>query len=113
MGAERARKLASKPSDDPTKDLRRRFGRWLKLRREERGVTQADLAGLLGLKYYSFISQVENGLGRIPQSLYGPWAKALGIDDEEFAWMALSHLEPGLFQMLRKTPPPDPTEPIG
>lgn len=91
-----------KPDEaEAARELRRRFGRWLKERREARGMTQADLAQALGLKYYSFISQVENGIGRIPQSLYAPWALALSIEFDEFAWAALSKLEPGLYDMLQ------------
>ncbi|MEO1315360.1 MAG: helix-turn-helix transcriptional regulator [Pseudomonadota bacterium] len=100
MCAERARKAPAKTTDDATKELRRKLGRWLKEHREERGLTQADLAERLGLRYYSFISQVENGLGRIPQDLYAPWAAALDIDPRIFAWTVLAHLEPGLYGML-------------
>ncbi|NBC32814.1 MAG: helix-turn-helix domain-containing protein, partial [Alphaproteobacteria bacterium] len=59
------------------KALRWRLGRWLKQQREAAGLTQADLAERLGLRYYSFISQVEGGYGRIPQALYIAWADAL------------------------------------
>lgn len=90
---------------EKSRELRRSFGRWLKERREAQGLTQADLGMKLGLKYYSFISQVENGIGRIPQELYEPWAAALEIEPETFAWMALSRLEPGLHHMLRNQSP--------
>jgi DNA-binding XRE family transcriptional regulator len=43
------------------KQLRKLAGDWLKLRRAEVELSQADLAARLGLKYYTFISQVENG----------------------------------------------------
>ncbi|MEM9763491.1 MAG: helix-turn-helix transcriptional regulator [Pseudomonadota bacterium] len=105
MCAERARQSAAKPSDDATKELRRKLGRWLKERREARRLTQADLAEKLGLRYYSFVSQVENGLGRIPQDLYAPWADALGIEARQFGWTVLAHLEPGLYEMLGEDAP--------
>lgn len=41
-----------------TKSLRREAGRWLKSAREAAGLTQADLALRLGLRYYTFVSQV-------------------------------------------------------
>ena len=82
------------------REMRRELGRVLKAWREARGLTQADVASSLGLKYYSFVSQVENGIGRIPQSLYGPWADALGVDRESFAWTALAALEPSLYELL-------------
>ena len=49
-----------------TKTLRREAGRWLKTAREAAGLTQAELAEKTGLRYYTFVSQVENGLGRVP-----------------------------------------------
>ncbi len=87
-------------SQDQIKALRRDLGRWLKQGREQAGLTQAELAEKLGLRYYSFVSQVENGIGRIPQDLYEPWADALGLDNATFALTVLEHLEPGLHGML-------------
>lgn len=100
---------AQAPADttDPAKQLRRDFGQWLKAHRERRSITQARMAEILGLRYFTFVSQVENGLGRIPQDLYRPWAEALEVEAKDFAAMALAHLEPGLFEML-DLPPVDP-----
>ncbi|MEO1598975.1 MAG: helix-turn-helix transcriptional regulator [Pseudomonadota bacterium] len=112
MPAERAQKLGRPQDADPSKELRRRLGRVLKKRREERGLTQADLADALGLRYYSFVSQVENGLGRIPQDLYAPWSKAIGMDPSEFGWLVLAHLEPGLYPLITGKEPPSPEDPI-
>ncbi len=88
------------PASETLKGMRRALGGWLKARREEAGLSQAELAEHLGLRYYSFISQVENGMGRIPQDLYGPWADALEVDRLTFALRVLEHLEPGLHQIL-------------
>ncbi len=85
---------------DMTKELRRHLGRWLKHGREAAGLTQAELAERLGLRYYSFISQVENGIGRIPQDLYAPWAAALGLEPRTFALTVLEHIEPGLYTLI-------------
>lgn len=82
------------------REQRRQLGRILKTWRETKGLTQADLAEMLGLKYYSFISQVENGLGRIPQAMYVPWAKALSVDSQAFCWCVLAHVEPSLYEEL-------------
>lgn len=99
--AERIGKLSDRtPEQDDPKRLRRDLGAWLKARRETVGLTQADLAERLGLKYYSFISQVENGIGRIPQDVYAGWAAALSVPPDRFARTVIRHLEPGLHQML-------------
>jgi DNA-binding XRE family transcriptional regulator len=46
--------------------LRKRAGAYLKGLRNEQKLTQTDLAKRLGLEYYTFISQVETGLVRVP-----------------------------------------------
>jgi hypothetical protein len=45
---------------------RKQAGTWLKGLRGQSGLTQMALADRLGFKYYAFISQVENGHGRVP-----------------------------------------------
>ena len=47
-------------------ELRREGGRWLKQCREAAGLSQRQLAELVGAEYYTFISQLETGRGRIP-----------------------------------------------
>ena len=47
-------------------DLRHEGGRWLKGRREQLGLSQRQLAQRVGVEYYTFISQLETGRGRIP-----------------------------------------------
>lgn len=58
------------------------------------GLTQRDLAMKLNLKYYSFISQVENGQGRLPPYLWVKTAKALGVDIKEFSLCLLEYYDP-------------------
>ena len=50
-------------SEQQTKQLRKQAGTWLKELRGRAGLSQIQLAELLGFKYYTFISQVENGFG--------------------------------------------------
>ena len=52
------------------REQRKQAGNWLKQLRADAGLSQVDLAGRLGLKYYTFISQVENGFGRVPTVVY-------------------------------------------
>jgi hypothetical protein len=49
-----------------TRQLRKQAGDWLKQRRADAGLPQVDPAARLGLKYYTFLSQIENGLSRAP-----------------------------------------------
>ncbi len=60
------------------KELRRQAGTWLKELRGRAGLSQLQLAERLGLKYYTFVSQVENGFGRVPTESMEAWARALG-----------------------------------
>jgi transcriptional regulator with XRE-family HTH domain len=83
-----------------TKTLRREAGRWLKSVREAAGLTQADLAVRLGLRYYTFISQVESGVGRVPIEMQAAWAQAVGLDPGDFARTLLRHYEPELHRLL-------------
>jgi hypothetical protein len=50
---------------------RKQAGTWLKGLRGQSGLTQMELADRLGFKYYPFISQVENGHGRVPTEKNG------------------------------------------
>ena len=83
-----------------TKSLRQEAGRWLKAAREAAGLTQAELAEHVGLRYYTFVSQVEGGLGRVPIESQGAWADAVGMDQAEFARTLLRYYEPELYRLL-------------
>lgn len=80
--------------------LRKEAGNWLKARRAEAGLSQVDLAALLGLKYYTFISQVENGFSRVPTETLEAWALALKLDPADFAKHLLVYYEPELHRLL-------------
>ena len=54
----------------------------------------------LGLRYYTFVSQVESGVGRAPVEMQAAWAEALGLDPGEFARTLLRHYEPELHRLL-------------
>jgi transcriptional regulator with XRE-family HTH domain len=82
------------------KELRRQAGTWLKERRNQAGLSQIQLAECLSLKYYTFVSQVENGFGRVPIDIMERWANALGIDPSEFAKHLISFYEPELYRLL-------------
>lgn len=80
--------------------VRRRAGAWLKELRGRAGLSQIQLAELLGLKYYTFVSQVENGFGRVPTESMEAWARALGVEPSAFARRLLSYYDPELHRLL-------------
>ena len=77
-----------------------RLGNRLKEARAAMGLTQAELAERVGLRYYTFVSQVESGLGRVPIETQGAWAEAVGLNPAEFARTLLRYYEPELFRLL-------------
>ena len=82
------------------KQLRKAAGRWLQEMRKKAGLSQIQLAERLGLKYYTFVSQVENGFGRVPSESMEAWALALGLVPAEFARHLLSYYDPELHRLL-------------
>ena len=82
------------------KQLRKDAGRWLQAMRKKAGLSQIELADKLGLKYYTFVSQVENGFGRVPSESMEAWANALGVAPADFARHLLSHSDPDLHRLL-------------
>ena len=63
-------------------------------------LTQRALADKLKLPYYTFISQVETGTARVPPESQVAWAKALGVDPQEFAKKLLSCYDPHTYKAL-------------
>ena len=83
-----------------TPEMRKRAGAWLQEKRKAAGLSQIQLAQQLGLKYYTFISQVENGFGRVPSDSMEAWARALGVAPAAFARELLAYYEPELHKLL-------------
>jgi transcriptional regulator with XRE-family HTH domain len=79
---------------------RKLAGDWLKRLRAEAGLSQVELAGKLGLKYYTFVSQVENGFGRVPTESMEAWGRALGVDPSRFTRELLAFYDPELHRLL-------------
>lgn len=89
-----------KATPEESKEQRAALGLWLKSLREARGLSQRELADLLSLDYYTFISQLENGRGKIPAHRYVEWAQALDQEPRAFVRMLLKHYEPSTYQIL-------------
>jgi transcriptional regulator with XRE-family HTH domain len=87
-------------ADAGAKHLRKQAGTWLKELRGQAGLSQIELAQILGFKYYTFISQVENGFGRVPTESMEAWARALKVEPQVFARRLLTYYEPELHRLL-------------
>jgi transcriptional regulator with XRE-family HTH domain len=77
-------------------------GEYLSALRKDKGLTQRDVSEELELKYYTFISQVENGQGRLPPKLWVKTAKCLGVNIQEFSLKMLEFYDPHAFFAITK-----------
>ena len=80
--------------------LRREAGKWLKELRVAQNLTQRDLAELVGVEYYTFVSQLEAGRGRIPPDRYEVWAHALGLEAADFVKQLMRYYDPQTYRIL-------------
>ena len=87
-------------AEPQAKRLRKQAGVWLKDLRAKAGLSQIELAAQLGFKYYTFVSQVENGFGRVPSESMEAWGLALGLAPADFARHLLSYYDPDLHRLL-------------
>jgi transcriptional regulator with XRE-family HTH domain len=74
--------------------LRQQGGAWLKSLREARGLSQRQLASKVSVEYYTFISQIESGKGRVPVERLVEWADALEHDRAQFAKTLMKYYDP-------------------
>ena len=81
-------------------ELRKEAGLWLKELREKRGLSQRQMAEKVGGNYYTFISQLESGRGRIPPDRYLVWAEVLDIQPELFVRNLLRYYDPVTYSIL-------------
>jgi ribosome-binding protein aMBF1 (putative translation factor) len=101
----RQTRLKDKPRVEqlPTKQrrkLRNSAGRWLRELREKRGLSQRELAQKVGAEYYTLISQLEHGRGRIAPDRYLVWAKALGVEPREFVRQLMFYYDPVTYDII-------------
>jgi transcriptional regulator with XRE-family HTH domain len=81
-------------------EMRRAGGRYLRELREQAGLSQRDLAAKVGTEYYTFVSQLENGRGRIPPDRLTVWADALGVEPRDFVKTLMRYYDPVTFGIL-------------
>lgn len=86
--------------EDERRELRVQAGLWLRQRREDRGLSQRELAQRVGVLYYTFVSQIESGRGRIPPERYERWAAALEVEPQVFGRTMLKFYEPSTFRLI-------------
>ena len=89
-------------SRDDTVALRREGGAWLKEKREAVGLSQRELAARVGIEYYTFISQIEAGRGRVPAERYEAYSAALRVSPREFTMTMLRYNDPIIFRLLEE-----------
>jgi transcriptional regulator with XRE-family HTH domain len=80
--------------------LRKEGGAWLRQRREAAGLSQRELAERVEVGYYTFVSQIEAGRGRIPSERYSIWAGALDMDARDFVQRIMAYYEPTTYEIL-------------
>jgi transcriptional regulator with XRE-family HTH domain len=85
-------------------ELRQQAGRWLRELREARGLSQRGLADRVGAEYYTFISQLESGRGRIPPDRYTAWATALEVDPRIFVQTLMRYYDPVTYEIIFSDP---------
>ena len=85
---------------DAINQQRKKAGQWLRTQREQADLSQRELAKAIGYDYYTFISQIESGRGKLPTERYPEYAKALGVPARKFAMTMLRFNDPQLYEML-------------
>jgi|ERR1700730_11341458 transcriptional regulator with XRE-family HTH domain len=75
-------------------ELRKQAGRWFKELREIKGLSQREIAERTGTEYYTFVSQLETGRGRILPQNYERWAKALDVELNLFVRTLMRYYDP-------------------
>ena len=85
---------------DNINDLRKKAGLWLRQKRCEKGLSQRELARRVNMEYYTFISQIESGRGRVPAERLREWAEALEMDPREFAINLMKFYDPHMYDMI-------------
>lgn len=98
-------------SSDEVLMLRQQAGRWLRTLRENAKLSQRDLAKAVGIEYYTFISQIEAGRGRVPPGQYMAFAHALNVPLRDFVKTLMRYYDPithyALFEAEESSAPSD------
>jgi hypothetical protein len=52
------------------------------------------------MEYYTFISQIESGRGRVPADRFRVWAEALEMDSGKFAKNLMKFYDPYTYELV-------------
>lgn len=80
--------------------LRKRFGAFLRGKREEVGLTQMEIASLVNYGWIAMVSQIERGVSALPAHDLSLWAQALRMDAATLANMWVYYIEPDVYAAL-------------
>lgn len=83
-----------RPSASEVQELRRAGVNGFASCADSGGLSQRELAKRVDASYYTFISQLETGRGRILPDRYQVWAQALDIDAKLFVKTLLQYYDP-------------------
>ena len=86
-------------ANDTVRQPSAQFGMWLREQRMKRGLTQKQLAGLVGTTD-NHISDIENGIRKMSPERYPRFAKILSIPREQFIKRVLFAYDPFSYRML-------------
>ena len=84
-------------------------GSHLRALRNERGLSQRQLAQKLGYKHHTLVAHVEAGLMKLPPEKLRAWADALQVPAPDMARHLLRMYEPEWVALLRQEPSDDLT----
>ena len=70
---------------------------YLQKARKIKGLTQLDVAKKTGIKYHTFVSQIETGECSLPPHRMESWARVLGVPLDEFSKEVLKQYHPEFY----------------
>ena len=81
---------------------RKKAGKYLKKLREKANpkLTQRRLSTILGIDYYTFISQIEAGASRLPSDKLTLWAEACNANVSDVGKTLLKYYEPYMYAAI-------------
>jgi transcriptional regulator with XRE-family HTH domain len=83
-----------------TEEERKGAGEFLRDRRRDAGMTQADIARALGLSNTQTVYQIEAGKARVPPARYVEYATALKMDPKDFISELLRYYDREAWRIL-------------